>query len=305
MNSLYLIAPLTLAIVACEIFFPGHDLYHKGWFNVALAALVVAGIVAARAPFRAAAGVRARVGIAAIACGTAIAGFAGVTSGLLAPDNRTVVGAPGANVVVDDLGGTLSFPLKVSKDGGNQEVLLVRDGRATPIGTSPRDVGSFVLRQIPRDVVSVEATDRHGASLTVTQPSGTTFLSPVLMMEQRQKIPQTNLNVPFDAFAVPAAHRNVKAVLFTPQQAAMLHPAAGRQTAEVLFAVDDEDDRPIPNAIAMAQDGDTVDVGGLRLRAALFSYPAIEYIAVVAGFIATRLDAPGSHAQRSVSEATV
>jgi hypothetical protein len=86
--------------------------------------------------------------------------------------------------------------------------------------------------------------------------------------------------LPFDAFAVPAAHRNVKAVLFTAQQAAMLHPMAGAQAQAVLFAVDDEDDRPLPGAIALARDGETVDIGGLHLRAAAFSYPAIEFVAV-------------------------
>ncbi len=281
MNSLVLLAPLTLAVVACEILFPGRDFYHYGWFNVALAALVVAGLLAARAPFHAAKSARSRIGVAAIAFGAAIVGFAGVASGLLAPDNRVVVGAPGANVRVDELGGTLAFPLKTAGAGAAAlDVVLTRSGRTTAIGASGRNIGTFVLRQVPRDVVYVEAADRLGASLTVTQPNGATFLSPVLMMQQRQKIPDTNLDLPFDGFAVPAAHRNVKAVLFTAQQAAMLHPMAGVPAQAVLFAVDDEDDRPLPGAIALARDGETVDVGGLHLRAGAFSYPAIEFMAV-------------------------
>jgi hypothetical protein len=278
-NALVLLAPLTLAIVACEILLPGRDFYHYGWFNVALAALVVACLLAAREPFRAAKSPRSRIGVAAIAFGAAMAGFAGVASGLLAPDNRVIVGAPGANVRVDELGGSLTFPLKIA-GGAALDVVLTRSGRATAIGTSSRNIGTFVLRQVPRDVVYVEAADRHGASLTVTQPSGATFLSPVLLMQQRQNIPNTNLDLPFDAFAVPAAHRNVKAVLFTAQQVAMLHPMAGVQAQAVLFAVDDEDDRPLPGAIALARDGETVDVGGLHLRAGAFSYPAIELMAV-------------------------
>jgi hypothetical protein len=278
-NALVLLAPLTLAVVACEIFFPGRDFYHYGWFNVALAALVVACLLAARAPFRAAKAARSRIGIVAIAFGAGVAGFAGVASGLLAPDNRVVVGAPGANVRVDELGGTLAFPLKIA-GAGALDVVLTRSGRTTAIGATGRNVGTFVLRQVPRDVVYVEAADRRGASLTVTQPNGATFLSPVLLMQQRQKIPDTNLDLPFDAFAVPAAHRNVKAVLFTAQQAAMLHPTGGAQAQAVLFAVDDEDDRPLPGAIAFARDGETVDIGGLHLRAGAFSYPAIEFMAV-------------------------
>lgn len=268
-----------LAVIACEILFPGRDFYHYGWFNVALAALVVACLLAARKPFRTAQSARSRIGIVAIAFGAAIAGFAGVASGLLAPDNRVVVGAPGANVRVDELGGTLAFPLKIA-GSAPLDVVLTRSGRATAIGATGRNIGAFFLRQIPRDVVYVEAADRRGASLTVTQPNGATFLSPVLLMQQRQKIPDTNLDLPFDAFAVPAAHRNVKAVLFTAQQAAMLHPMAGVQAQAVLFAVDDEDDRPLPGAIALARDGETVDIGGIHLRAGAFSYPAIEFVAV-------------------------
>jgi hypothetical protein len=52
------------------------------------------------------------------------------------------------------------------------------------------------------------------------------------------------------------------------------------QAQAVLFAVDDEDDRPIPGAIALARDGETVDIGGMHLRAGAFSYPAIEFMAV-------------------------
>jgi hypothetical protein len=280
-NALVVLAPLTLAIVACEILLPGRDFYHYGWFNAGLAALVVASVLAARAPFRAATTARLRIGIAAIAFGAAVAGFAGVVNGLLAPDNRIVVGAPGANVRVDELAGTLAFPLKVAGAGsGPPDVVLNRSGRITAIGAAGSNIGTFVLRQVPRDVVYVDAADRRGASLTITQPNGATFLSPVLLMQQRQKIPQTNLDLPFDAFAVPAAHRNVKAVLFTAQQAAMMHPTAGAQAQAVLFAVDDEYDRPLPGAIAFARDGETVDIGGLHLRAGTLRYPAIELMAV-------------------------
>jgi hypothetical protein len=280
-NALVFFAPLTVAIVACEIVFPGREIYHYGWLNVALAALAVAAALSARKPFRAASGARARIGIVAIAFGAVVAGFAGVASGLLAPDSRMVVGAPGANVRVDEIGGTLSFPFSASAGGGTQNVLLNRSGRTTTIGPSSDNIGTFVLRQVPRDVVYVEASDARGARLTVTQPNGSTFLSPVLLMQQRQRIPQTNLDLPFDAFAVPAAHRNVKAVLFTAAQAAMLHPDGGAvQAPAVLFAVDDEDDRPLPGAIGLARDGQTVALGGLRLRAELLSYPAIEFVAV-------------------------
>jgi hypothetical protein len=47
----------------------------------------------------------------------------------------------------------------------------------------------------------------------------------------------------------------------------------------VLFAVDDENDRPLPHAIALAIDGQTIAVGGLRLHAAVLDYPSVEIVA--------------------------
>jgi hypothetical protein len=278
-NALTFIAPLTLAIVVCEIIFPGREFYHAGWFNVALAALVVLCLLSSRKPFRAASDTRRRAGVAAVAFGAAIVGFAGVASGLLAPDSRTIVGAPGASVRVDELGGTLSFPL-VEAAGTVPDVLLTQGGRTTAIGSGSHDIGTFIVREIQRDVIYVAAADRRGARLTVTQPNGATFLSPVLLMQQRQKIPETNLDLPYDAFAVPAAHRNVKAVLFSAQQAAMLHPTAGVAARAILFAVDDEDDRPLPGSIALAREGQDIELAGLRLRGDVLTYPAIEFVAV-------------------------
>jgi hypothetical protein len=92
-------------------------------------------------------------------------------------------------------------------------------------------------------------------------------------------------------------------VLFTPQEAATLRGAAAGAPA-VLFAVDDEEDRPLPHAIALASDGETISLGGLQLRPTVISYPAVEIVAapslpvvavgvalVVAGIAALAADA--------------
>ena len=97
-------------------------------------------------------------------------------------------------------------------------------------------------------------------------------------MQQRQTI--AGLNVPFDSFAVPAAHRLVKAVLFSAQEADMMRAIQGGSGPAVLFAVDDENDRPLRNAIAAVRTGANVGVGGLLLRAVVFSYPAVDVVAV-------------------------
>ncbi|MEO6835784.1 MAG: hypothetical protein ABI231_07760 [Candidatus Tumulicola sp.] len=281
---------VALAVVAAtvaEIVFPGRDVYHSGWFNVSLIALAVVTALASRGQFVRARSNRARIGAIAIAFGTAVAGVAGAASGLLAPDNATVVGAPGQRVRVGDLGGTLDFPLagtagmnSVTSDGA--AVVLNRPGhRPLRIGERGSNAGSFILRSRPRQVVYVEARDSQGGRLTVTQPSGASFLSPVLLMQQSQTI--AGLALPFDSFAVPAAHRIVKAVLFTAQEAATLRGMEGTAAAPaVLFAVDDENDRPLPHAIAAARDGATVGAGGLLLHATVLAYPAVEVIAVPA-----------------------
>jgi hypothetical protein len=253
--SAYAAIAIVLTTVAwIEIALPGRSLYHTGWFNVALAALLVICI----------AGVRKRSLVPAL--GAAIVASAAIANGLFAPDNNTVVGAPGQSVRVNDLGGTLSFP-------------LAQPGAAAP---RPQFAGAllttFVLRPVERSVVYVEAHDPRGNHLTVTQPTGVAFLSPVLLMQQQQQI--AGLQLPYDSFAVPAAHRIVKAVLFTPQQAAMMRGMEGLSEPAVLFAVDDDNDRPLPHAIALCPDGQSVSVGGLSLHASVLQYPAVNVIAV-------------------------
>lgn len=282
MNAL---AFLALAIVAADVvqlIFPGRGAYHTGWYNVGIVALCALSLLAARKLVRNVTGLRARVALSCVAFGVVVTGLAGVASGLLGPDNRTVVGAPGERVRVDDAGGFLDFPLAQSEGTtpSSSAVTFDRGGARIPIGGGNRNVGSFILRATPRDVVYVEARDSKGGHLTVTQPTGSAFLSPVLLMQQRQSI--AGMTLPYDSFAVPAAHRIVKAVLFTPQQAATLRGMAGLSVPAVLFAVDDENDRPLPQAIALVPDGTTVSVGGLALHAVVLSYPAIEIVAVPA-----------------------
>lgn len=262
--------------VAIEIGLPGLGVYHAGWYNLCLAALVTLAYVASR---RCAASMpRARVASVAAAAGTAIVGLAGIVSGLFAPDNQTFVGAPGQRMSVESLG-VLAFPLPPSDASANLGVTLARPfHRPMQIGERTRDAGNFILHTTARDVVYVVARDRRGNNLTVTQPNGAVFLSPVLLMNHQQKL--AGLELPFDSFSVPAAGRTVKAVMFTPAQAAMLvHGGARLGDAAVLFAVDDQNDRPLPRAIALSAGGRAVLVGGLWLSGTVASYPAVEVVA--------------------------
>lgn len=267
------------AAVLLQTLFPDRAIWHEGWYSIALAALcaylaLCASRVARAAPRRSAAA------ILVAAFGAGVLAFAGIASGLLAPDSQLVVGAPGATVDVAGLG-TIAFPSLESR--GVPE--LVRGGSAAPI-EGVRYAGSFVLRAQPRTVIAVDAYDASGRHLTVTQPTGSAFSSPVLLMEQRQRL--SGLDLPFDSFSVPAAHRIVKVVLFDARQAALLRGVGSPQPV-VLFAVDDETDQPLPHAIRLARSGESVQVGDLRLRARIEIYPAVSvlsmpsFFAVVAG----------------------
>jgi hypothetical protein len=124
--------------------------------------------------------------------------------------------------------------------------------------------------------VYVEARDLRGNRLTITQPTGSVFLSPVLLMQHRQTI--AGMELPFDSFNVPAEQRVVKAVLFTAAQAAMLPHNAEIGDPAVLFAVDDANDRLLPHAIALSSGGKSVRAGGLALRGRVAGYPAVDIL---------------------------
>lgn len=260
----FLLATGAVVVAAVvELAVSAQRIFHSGWFNVALGALVVVALVSR--PKR-----RSASWVALLGC--VVAGAAAISYGLFAPDDRTVGGAPGQRVDVEGLG-TLVFPIADPGAPMRQVALARSNGRSRTFGPGAYDTGDAILRETPRTVVAVEALDARANHLTVTQPQGVVFLSPVLMMQHEQNI--GGMRLPFDSFNVPAARRVVKAILFSPAEAAvMLHGVAPGQGA-VLFAVDDENDVPLPHGIVLAPDGQTVHAGGLALRATLQSYPSV------------------------------
>ncbi|MGB6985317.1 MAG: hypothetical protein WBD74_04985 [Candidatus Aquilonibacter sp.] len=292
MNAAVAAGALVVVGIAAQIFVPGNTLFHTGWYNVGLISLAILTVVGTRRQ-------------PLIAFGVAAIAFAGVASGLLGPDVRTVIGAPGASLRVDEAGGTLLFPL-VQADVS--PVILERGSSAQPIGAW-RFTATALLRRVPRSVVAVEAFDRRGAHLTITQPTGSAFLSPVLLMENTQNI--DGLNLPYDSFAVPAAHRIVKAVLFSAAQAASMPALASAHGPVVLFDLENDTGVSIPHGIGIARDGDSIVLGGLRLHPSVLSYPAIEVfsipdlavvaagaLAILVGLLLTRRARQGKIAER-------
>lgn len=250
---------------------PGRPVYQTGWYDVVLAAAAIVGLRTARRwareePHHA---VRAL----AMAIGGVIVAIAGIASGLFAPAPRTVIGAPGERVPVSGAGGTLLFPV-LARDGSSAVPIFARaEGPAVPIEYGRTHYfANVTMRAVARTVVLVSARDAGGAHLTVTQPTGNVFLSPVLLMQQQQMI--AGLRLPFDTFAVPAKQRLVDILLFSPEQTARMHGTHAIGNA-VLFAVADIEHHTLPHGIAFAPAGREIVVAGLRLRARVVEYPAV------------------------------
>ncbi len=260
MSGAAVLAALVVLGVVVEIVIPNRALYHTGWYNVAIAAVGVWAIVRTRR-------------IPLVAFGVAAIAFAGIASGLLGADARTIVGAPDTTVRVDEAGGTLAFPAAQI----DPAVMLVRGRSAQPIGAR-RYTATALLRSVPRTVVAIDAFDARGAHATITQPTGSAFLSPVLLMQDSQTI--AGLSVPFDTFAVPAAHRIVKAVLLSREQLASMPNTTAARGPAVIFDVEDETGASIPHGIGIASDGQLVELAGLRLRPRVLTYPAVEVISI-------------------------
>jgi hypothetical protein len=265
---------LILVLVLVEYAAPGRDLYHYGWYNVLVAAVAVWMLAVTPAAVKALSA-RARAGVWLFSLGIAAVAFAGVTSGLLAPDNQTIVGAPGSSVPVAQAGGTLVFPL--AQDADDASVMLEHGSGASPVGRE-RFTMNALLRAADRTVVAIDARDARGAHLTITQPTGAAFLSPVLLMQQQQTI--GGLSLPYDSFALPGVHRIVKTVLFSAAQAGALPALAGANGPVVLFDLEDETGTSIPHGISIAPSGRTVTIAAIRLTPRVLSYPAIGVIAV-------------------------
>lgn len=256
--TFWILLVCAIAMVVAQVVYPGQPVYHAGWYNaVDIALLVVAAMQT-----------RKRSIIALFGC--AIVVLAGAAAGLMGPDTQVVIGAPGASTRSADVGGAFVFPLAQSQE----PVELQRGGGSVSIGSGRRYTGGFMMWQTPRTVVYVDAADPAGNHLTITQPTNATFLSPVLLMQQSTTI--AGMDVQYDTFSVPALRRNVKAVLFSEQQASQLRsnpPIVGKPA--VLFAVSDNADRVLPGGIGLVASGDRKHIDGLVLGATVGTYPAV------------------------------
>ncbi len=251
----------------------GRDWYHSWQYAATEAIALVVMVAYAWGARMGADGPRGRRVALALVGAIAVSG-AGLASGLIGPDTVTIVGAPGGVTPVPDVGAAAFFgPADAEAiHAGTASLTLRRRGAPElSVGHTPTPLDLSVVYRAERPAVYVVAHDERGARLTVTQPTNSTFLSPVLLFRGTQAIGEKTY--PFDTFAVPALHRVVRALYFTPADlAAFRHGLPGSDGGVVVSVADDNG---APLGITIAPAGREISIAGLRLTMSLGSYPVL------------------------------
>ncbi len=262
-----------LALVLAQEFVPTTPLYHTWQYAALVAATVVVLGLFAWSRFRA--GERA---LALAAVGMLVIGLDGLTAGLIGPDTETIVRAPGAVQPLPDLKAAAFFAQADAPEiaAGKATVLIRRRGEAD-IAIAPGArayLGTSILWTQPQRAAYIVAREANGDRLTVTQPTGGSFLSPVLLFPKEQKIKDKTYR--YDQFALPAKHRVINALYFSAADLIeSSHGPVGTQknTDAVLFGVND--DRGGNVALGFGPSGKDTLVGDVHLNATLGTYPEL------------------------------
>lgn len=267
MRKWFVLVAVIVVMAMLEIVHPGNVVYRSDWLNIGIGLLTIVTLVQIRR-YPASANVNIAMIFAAVVCAVATIG-----SGLFAPSPRIVAGAPGASVAIPAFGAVAHFPLLGERIGA------VRVAGVGPVLSvaSVHLASTLLFTERLHRVVVVSASDAVHGHLTVTQPTGQTFLSPVLLMRAKHII--DGINAPFDGFTLPAVHRNVKVIVFSPEQAAHL-PFESRGGSGIFFIVTDDLGRTMANGITLARDGQLVSVAGLQLKGQVADFPDIRVEAI-------------------------
>jgi len=260
-------------LVFAQVVRPGLDWYHTWQYSALLA---IAAIILFRAAWRALRGVKAsRSKADAVAfAGALVVTISGIVSGLLGPDTVTVTGAPGTVTPVADLGAAVFFPQAESASIARGDAAInvrTKDGAQhnASIGHNPYIETSIVYVD-EEPSAYVIARDRAGNRLTVTQPSNTAFLSPVLLFPNHQDI--RGAAQPLDTFATPALHRIWHAIYFSPQQAKTF---AGSDTPAPALVISAADDNGKSLGVGLLRSGEATHLAGVALTATIGRYPRL------------------------------
>lgn len=259
-----------LAVIA-QLPYAGNGFFHTWQY----AALLLLGMVAAT---RSAARAGVDRGLLVTLIGGSLVTAAGAASGLLGADTETLVRYPGAVAPLADLRLAAFFPSVDAAALGDPRLGVTLRRKDAPAIVLPpggsRYEGAALLHVERRVAAYVEARDRRGEHLTVTQPAGAAFLSPVLLFTRTEQFDGKAL--PLDTFALPALRRVVRAIYFAPAQTATFKNAgAAAGKAAILFAFGDERGAIGRNAIVLGTSGQEVEAGAVRLRAVIGAYPAL------------------------------
>jgi hypothetical protein len=276
------LAAVAIAAVGAQYAAPQWTWFHSWQYSgvLVLAAIPLLGF--AGSVRGSAAGARAVRALVAVA-GALVCIAAGIGSGLLGPDTETFARAPGTTLKLADAGVAVTFPNidAAALARGDARLALGRNGSpAGDLGPGGRRFfGASALELRAKPAAYVEARDLKGRHLTVTQPTSSAFLSPILMFTDQ--LPLAGKTYPSDQFAAPAARRQIRAVLFNVKDmpAGPHGPPAGADGKPkgdaLLFAVGDELGHGLPDGIGFAPQGKDIELGGIRLRGTLGSYPAL------------------------------
>ena len=267
-----LFALVAIGLTVAQDAFPAREWYHEWQYITILAIAIVVVLVYAGRARTGSDGVAGRR-LALAMLGAAIVGTAGLLSGLCGPDTLTVVGTPGTVIPVPDLGAAAFFaPVDAAAIERGDTLVTLRRRGAPPVevGRRPLPLDLSVVVAEPHPAAYVVARDARGGRLTVTQPSNPSFLSPVLLFRAAQPI--RDRSFPLDTFAVPAEHRLVHALYFSPADLAAFRHVAQSTGGIVLSAADD---RGAEQGLTIAPSGHEVALAGLNLTLTMGTYPVL------------------------------
>ena len=311
------VGAIAIALVLAQDVHPATPLYHSWQYALALAIGLVVILAYVNGARRGDDGVSGRRLVVAL-LGAAIVDVAGLAAGLLGPDTAQVIGTPGTVTPIPALGVAAFFgpaDAETIASGGAGIILRRRNTSEIVLGGPTRRVlGESLVYLDARPAAYLDVYDEHGAHLTVTQPTNASFLSPVLLFHERQRIGA--LDVPLDTFATPARQRVIRALYFSAHDLAQFDHAGARLDSSrpgLILSASDEQGRPL---ITLASSGQDVAFAGLRIRATIGTYPALAISAApptwalvagialfVAGCIWSVLRPHGGGAQRTQQRA--
>jgi hypothetical protein len=301
-------ALLAIVLTVAQDVYPARDWYHGWQYTTILAIAVLVMLMHVLRAWRGGDGPNGKRIALALAGAIAVA-VAGLLSGLLGPDNVTVLGTPGTVTPVPDLGVAAFFapadPQTLPR--GDATVTLRRLG-ASPIdvGARPVPIGLWIAFTQLRPAAYIVVRDGRGSRLTITQPNNPSFLSPVILFRQTQQIHAQTF--PLDTFAVPALQRVVHVLYFSPSDLATFpHEPSATLPNEPGAILSVSDDAGAQHGIILATSGRDVAIGGLHVTITIGTYPVLQLasapqpIAVIGGLVLfllagiwALLPAPGS-----------